>query len=63
MPINLRNHSRRTWKVAPFDTCEAFVSGMSPDGTRLLITVTPYLPGDPNWSLDPELWIADLSEQ
>jgi hypothetical protein len=61
--INLRNRSRRTWKVVPFDTCEAYVSGMSPDGTKLLITVTPYLPGDPNWSLDPELWVADLSQQ
>jgi hypothetical protein len=61
--INLRNHTQRSWKVAPFDTCEAFVSGMSPDGTKLLITVTPYIPGDPYWSLDPELWIADLSRQ
>jgi hypothetical protein len=60
--LNLRNHTRRSWKVAPFDTCEASVSGMSPDGTKLLITVTPYLPGDPSWSLDPELWIADLSQ-
>jgi hypothetical protein len=61
--INLRNHNQRSWKVVPFDTCEAFVSGMSPDGTKLLITVTPYIPGDPNWTLDPELWIADLSQQ
>lgn len=61
--LNLRKHTRRTWEVAPFDTCEAYVSGMSPDGTKLLITVTPWIPGDPYWPLDPELWIADLSQQ
>jgi hypothetical protein len=60
--LNLRNHSSRTWKVAPFDTCEAYVSAMSPDGTKLLITVTPYIPGDPYRTLDPELWIADLAQ-
>jgi hypothetical protein len=61
--INLRTNTRRTWQVAPYDSCEASVSGMSPDGTKLLITVTPWIPGDPYRPLDPELWIADLSQQ
>ena len=59
--LDLRRHTRRTWEIAPYDTCDVSVSGLSPDGTKLLITVTPFIPGDPSRPLDPELWIADLS--
>lgn len=59
--LDLPRHTRRTWEIAPYDTCDVSVSGLSPDGTKLLVTVTPFVPGDPSRPLDPELWIADLS--
>jgi hypothetical protein len=48
----------RVFEASPSDTCSIFVNSWSPEGSELLITVQPYVPGNPATPLPEELWLA-----
>ena len=48
----------RIFESCPYDDSYLHVESWAPEGTALLITVTPYLEGDPIISFPEEIWIA-----
>jgi len=48
----------RIYEAHPYEESYIYVSSWSPDGEKVLLVVTPYIPGDPIIPLSTELWIA-----
>jgi hypothetical protein len=49
----------RIFESSPYDESYLHVASWTADGTALLITVTPYLAGDPITPLAQEIWMAE----
>ncbi len=48
----------RIYEAHPYEESYIYVSSWSPDGEKVLLVVTPYIPGDPIIPFSTELWIA-----
>jgi hypothetical protein len=48
----------RIFESSPYPDCYLYVESWEPEGNELLITVTPFLPGDPIIPLPSEIWTA-----
>lgn len=48
----------KIFEAHPYEDCYIYVSSWSPDGDKVLLLVTPFIPDDPIIPLCPELWIA-----
>lgn len=49
----------RIFESVPSDNSSLSVESWAPDGSALLITITPYLEGDPITPLPEEIWMAE----
>ncbi len=55
---NMNNGEKRLFKAYPYKKSYIYVNSWSPDGSKILLVVTPYLSGDPIRPLPTEIWIA-----
>lgn len=55
---NMNNRENRLFEAYPYKKSYIYVCSWSPDGSKILLDVTPYVGGDPIRPLPSELWIA-----
>jgi hypothetical protein len=55
---NMNNGEKRLFEAYPYKKSYIYVNSWSPDGSKILLVVTPYLSGDPIRPLPTEIWIA-----
>jgi hypothetical protein len=56
--LHINHGIGRIFESSPYDHCYLRVSSWDPEGTALLITVTPFVEGDPTSVFPDEIWIA-----